>query len=84
MADEQLQQGGVRARAPAAGRRLREGQLQVPRGHPTQVRQVGGQDRPAHGQEVINDLPLLLYFLLIHPVHDQSSKCANLSLENVI
>lgn len=52
--DEELQQGGVRAGAPAAGRRLRQGELQVPGSHPAQVRQVGGQDRPAHGQEVIN------------------------------
>ena len=52
--DEELQQGGVRAGAPAAGRRLRQGELQVPGSHSAQVRQVGGQDRKAHGQEVIN------------------------------
>lgn len=52
MADERLEQGGAGAGAAAAGRRVREGQLPVPRRHPAQVRQVGGQDRPAHGQEV--------------------------------
>ena len=51
--DEELQQGGVRPGAPATGRRLRQGELQVPGSHPAQVRQVGGQDWPAHGQEVM-------------------------------
>lgn len=50
--DEQLQQGGIRPGPPATGRRLRQGKLQVPGSHPAQVRQVGGQDRPAHGQKV--------------------------------
>ncbi len=52
LADEQLQQGGVRSGSPATGRRLRQGELAVQRCHPAQVRQMGGQDRPAHGQEV--------------------------------
>uniref|UniRef100_A0A453T7H5 Uncharacterized protein n=1 Tax=Aegilops tauschii subsp. strangulata TaxID=200361 RepID=A0A453T7H5_AEGTS len=70
--DERVEQGGAGAGAAAAGRRVREGQLPVPRRHPAQVRQVGGKDRPAHGQEVSN-LPSL------HMIR-QSIMCLSLSV----
>lgn len=50
--DEEPIQGGVRARPAAAEHRLLEGQLQVQRRHPAQVRPLGGAHGAVPRQEV--------------------------------
>lgn len=51
-ADEELDQGGVRAHTPATEHGIREGELQVPRRYAAQVRPLGGTHGPTSWQEV--------------------------------